>query len=46
MSEKTKNATLIAIVMILSFAFGWTARGDVIYSGMFEQKSARMERLK
>ena len=46
MIEKTKNATLIAIVMILSFAFGWTARGDVIYSGMFETKAEIMEKLK
>lgn len=34
--NRTAGATLVCLAILLSFAFGWTARGDHIYSSMFQ----------
>jgi hypothetical protein len=46
MIDKAKNAILIAVIMVLAFAFGWCANGYKIYSGMFSERAALMEELK
>ena len=46
MIEKTKNAALVAIIMLLSFAFGWCANGYKIYAQDFGYKAQVMEQLK
>lgn len=37
---------LLLFTASLAFSFGWTARGDKIYSGMFNQSAMAMGELK
>jgi hypothetical protein len=46
MIEKVKGGAIVALAIVLAFAFGWCANGYKIYAQDFGYKAQVMDKLK